>query len=73
MKKNIGNLDKVIRILIAIVIIILNYTKVVSGLWAVITIIFAVILLLTTLFSFCPLYWPFGIKTIGKTDTKTKK
>jgi hypothetical protein len=66
MKKNMGSLDKIIRILLVIAIGVLYYTKVIDGTLALILGAFAVVLLLTSLISFCPLYLPFGINTKRK-------
>ena len=66
MKKNIGSLDKVIRIVIALVILFLYFTQVVSGTLGIILIALSVIFVLTSLISFCPLYLPFGINTCKK-------
>ena len=63
MKKNMGGIDKVIRIVIALVIIILAFTKVISGTLAIVLLILSGIFILTSLISFCPLYLPFGINT----------
>ena len=63
MKKNIGLADKIIRILVAAVIAILFFTNVITGILAIILLIVAGIFILTSLISFCPLYWPFGIFT----------
>jgi hypothetical protein len=63
MKKNMGTTDKVIRIGIAVVIAVLYFTNVISGTWAILLGILALVFLLTSFFSFCPLYFPFGIKT----------
>jgi hypothetical protein len=61
-----GSLDKIIRILLVIAIGVLYYTKVIDGTLALILGAFAVVLLLTSLISFCPLYMPFGINTKRK-------
>ncbi|MEY3501193.1 MAG: hypothetical protein RL308_2866 [Bacteroidota bacterium] len=66
MKKNMGSLDKSIRILLVVAIGVLYYTKVIDGTLALVLGAFAVILLLTSLISFCPLYLPFGINTKRK-------
>jgi hypothetical protein len=66
MKKNMGSLDKVIRIVIALVILFLYFTQVVSGTLGIILIALSVIFVLTSLISFCPLYLPFGINTCKK-------
>lgn len=66
MKKNMGSLDKTIRILLVIAIGVLYYTKVIEGTLALVLGVFAVVMLLTSLISFCPLYLPFGISTKRK-------
>jgi len=67
MKKNMGTIDKVIRVLIAIVIAILFFTKIITGAVGIILLALAIIFVLTSLISFCPLYMPFGINT-GKKE-----
>ncbi len=66
MKKNMGILDKIIRILIAVVVVILYFTAVISGTVAIVLLILSGIFILTSLISRCPLYLPFGISTIKK-------
>jgi hypothetical protein len=66
MKKNMGSTDKVIRILIALIIGVLYYTGIISGTIALVLGVFAVIFVLTSLVSFCPLYLPLGISTCKK-------
>jgi len=66
MKKNMGAIDKVIRILIAVVIAILFFTKVITGILGIILIVLAAVFVITSLISFCPLYLPFGINTGAK-------
>ena len=63
MKKNMGKIDRVIRVSLAIVIAALYFSSLITGLAAVILGIFAVIFLLTSSVSFCPLYVPFKIST----------
>ena len=66
MKKNIGLIDKIIRILLAIVVFILYITGSITGLAAIILGILAIVFILTSLIGFCPLYLPLKISTIGK-------
>ena len=66
MKKNMGTADKVIRILVAVVVLILYFTNVISGTLAVILLILAGILVVTSLLGTCPLYLLFGINTAKK-------
>ena len=63
MKKNLGTVDKVIRILVAVVIGVLFFAKIITGTAGIILLVLAVVLVLTSIISFCPLYWPFGINT----------
>jgi ABC-type antimicrobial peptide transport system permease subunit len=66
MKKNMGYTDKKIRITAAIAIAILYFTGVITGVLGLVLLSFGVIFVLTSLFSFCPLYVPFGISTCKK-------
>lgn len=66
MKKNMGNIDKIVRILLALVVMVLYFTNQISGLTAIIGIILSGIFILTSLIGFCPLYLPFGISTLKK-------
>ncbi len=63
-----GTMDKGIRIVIAIAIALLWYFNVISGTLAYVLIAFAIIFLLTSLISYCPLYSPLGINTCKKKD-----
>ena len=66
MKKNMGLIDKVIRTLVAIVLIALYFTNVISGAVAIILLIFAGVFILTSLLGYCPLYLPLGLNTTKK-------
>jgi len=63
MKKNMSSVDKVVRILAAVVVLVLYFTSVISGTLAIILLILAGILVLTSVIGFCPLYLPFGLST----------
>ncbi len=63
MKRNMGNLDRGIRVLIAIVIAGLFKYDVIEGIFAYILMGLALIFLLTSLMNFCPLYVPLGTNT----------
>lgn len=66
MKKNMGTIDKVIRILIAVVVVVLWLTNILSGTVAIILLALSAIFVVTSLLSFCPLYIPFGLSTKKK-------
>ncbi|NRB58786.1 MAG: DUF2892 domain-containing protein [Winogradskyella sp.] len=63
MKKNLGAIDRVVRILIAAVVATLFFTNIISGVLGTVLLVVAAVLLLTSFISFCPLYAPFGIRT----------
>ena len=63
MKKNMGLLDRIIRVSLVVLIAVLYFTNVISGTWAIILGVVAVVFLLTSLIGVCPLYMPFGIST----------
>jgi len=68
MKKNVGLIDRIIRILIALVVVVLQYTHVISGTLGIVLLIVAGVLVLTSIVSFCPLYFPFGLSTAKKKE-----
>lgn len=63
MTKNMGTVDRVVRIVLALAVALLYFTGVISGTLAVILGIVALILLLTGIVGFCPLYAPFKFST----------
>lgn len=63
MKKNVGLADCIVRTILAIIAIFLNYTMIITGTTGTILVITGIILLLTSLCDFCPLYAWLGINT----------
>ncbi|MDH3252605.1 MAG: DUF2892 domain-containing protein [Ignavibacteria bacterium] len=66
MKKNMGTADRAIRTVAAIVLGLFILNGTITGVLAWILGAFAVIFLLTSFVSFCPLYAPFKITTSKK-------
>jgi len=66
MKKNMGTIDRIIRVLLAIVVAVLYFQGVITGTLAVILGIVAIIFIVTSLIGFCPMYVLLKISTIGK-------
>ncbi len=66
MKKNMGTADRTIRVLAAILIAILYFTDVISGVLAIILGIIALAFLITSFIGSCPVYLPMGISTAKK-------
>jgi hypothetical protein len=63
MKKNMGNTDRIIRIIIAAIIAGLYFTGTITGTLGVVLLVLAGVFVLTSLVSFCPLYALFGMNT----------
>lgn len=63
MKKNMGTIDKLIRLAIAAVIVVLYYLGTISGTLGIVLLVVAGIFVLTSFISFCPLYTIVGIST----------
>ncbi len=58
-----GSVDIIIRIIVALIIIGLYFTNQITGLAAIILLIFAIVFIATSFVGFCPLYLPFGFST----------
>ena len=63
MKKNVGLVDTVVRVILALVIGVLYLTGMAHGTMAIVLGVLAVISLVTGVTGFCPLYVPLGIST----------
>lgn len=63
MKKNMGSLDRGIRIAIAVIFAVLFSTGIVTGVLGTILLIVGGVFIATSVVSFCPLYTLLGINT----------
>ncbi len=63
MKKNMGNADRILRILLSVVFLALYFGGITEGTLGIVLIAFAAIFTLTSLISFCPLYTLVGLST----------
>ena len=63
MKKNMGGADRIVRIILALVVGILYYQKIIDGTLAYVLLALAAVFVVTSFISFCPLYSLFGLKT----------
>jgi hypothetical protein len=66
MKKNMGTIDRIIRVILAVIVAVLYFTGQISGTAAIILGVFALIFVITSAIGFCPLYYPFKLSTIKK-------
>ena len=68
MKKNVGKIDRILRGSAAIIILILYFTNVIQGQAAILLGIAALVLLFTSISSFCPCYLRLNISTSDKKE-----
>ncbi len=73
MKLNMGTLDRIIRIAIAVIIAVLYFMKLISGTVAIVLEVIAVIFILTGFIGWCPIYAALGISTKKKSGEEEKK
>ena len=66
MKANMGSTDKIIRIILALVFIVLFYMNVVTAPMSYVLLALSAVFVLTSLVSFCPMYPLFGMNTRKK-------
>jgi len=69
MPKNMGLIDKLVRIAAAIAVAVLIFTGTLAGTPAIVLGIVAAVFVLTSVVGTCPLYLPFKIDTRGKKKT----
>jgi len=65
MKRNLGNIDRTIRLALALVMGALYLSGTVTGMLGIFLLVVSVIALVTSFMSFCPLYAILGINTCG--------
>jgi len=63
MKRNLSNLDRIIRVVLAVIFAYLYFGGIVIGALGVVLVVLAAVFLLTAIVAFCPLYAPFKIST----------
>lgn len=63
MKKNMGGLDRILRLIIAVAVVALYYFNVIEGTLAYVLMALAGVFVLTSFVSFCPLYALFRVNS----------
>jgi hypothetical protein len=66
MKKNVGTIDKAIRLVVAVLVVVLYFTHVITGVLAVVLLALAAIFVVTSLISLCPIWLALGVSTRKK-------
>jgi hypothetical protein len=70
MKKNMGNVDKSVRVAAALIVVALYFMNVISGVVGAMLLVVAAIFVVTSLVGFCPLYTVLGISTHNDQEDK---
>jgi K+-transporting ATPase A subunit len=66
MKKNMGHIDRIIRLVIAVVFAGLYFSGSITGTFGLVLVALSVVFVATSLVGSCPLYLPLGISTLRK-------
>lgn len=63
MKRNMSNLDRILRVLVAAVFAYLYFAGIVTGVLGIVLLVIGGVFVLTAIVGFCPLYRLFKIST----------
>jgi len=63
MKRNLSNIDRIVRLVIAALFVYLYFGGVVTGALGIVLVVLAAVFALTAVVAFCPLYAPFKFST----------
>ncbi|MBI5840784.1 MAG: DUF2892 domain-containing protein [Chloroflexi bacterium] len=63
MKRNMSNIDRVVRVVLAAVFAYLYFGGIVTGALGIVLVILGAVFILTAVLAFCPLYLPFNLST----------
>jgi len=66
MKKNIATVDRIIRVIIAIVFAVLYFGKIVPATIGLALFVVGIVFVLTSLIGYCPIYGILGMSTLKK-------
>ena len=63
MKRNMSNIDRIVRVLLAALFAYLYFSGIVTGTLGLVLVVLGGVFLLTAIVAFCPLYAPFKFST----------
>jgi hypothetical protein len=63
MIKNMGSLDRILRVGIAVLVAVLYFMEIITGTVAIAMLVVGIVMLATSLIGSCPLYIPFKLNT----------
>ena len=63
MEPNMSAIDRIVRVILALAMIGVNFLGVVPGWLGMILMVLGLVFLTTAIVGYCPLYWIFGLST----------
>lgn len=63
MKKNMGVVDRVYRVVVALLVALFGYLEIIGGIFSTVLIVLAVIFIITSIVGYCPVYSLFKVNT----------
>ena len=72
MSRNVGGMDRGVRVIVGLVLLAIGFFHVVTGTPAILAYVFGLIVLTTAVFAFCPAWVPFGINTSRSKHNQAK-
>lgn len=63
MKRNMSNIDRIVRVVVAALFAYLYFGGIVTGTLGIVLVVLAAVFTLTSIVAFCPLYAPFKFST----------
>lgn len=70
MKPNVGGIDRIARIVVGIVLLIIGLAAPLEMAWRIVALVVAAIALVTATVRFCPANWLLGINTCEREEKK---
>lgn len=66
MKRNMSDIDRIVRVVLAALFAYLYFGGIVTGPFGIVLVVLGAVFLLTAVVAFCPLYLPFNFSTFKK-------
>lgn len=72
MTTNEGSVDRIVRAIVGVALLVVAFAGMVTGAWAWVLGIVGAVLLVTGAVGFCPLYGVLGMRTTPKSESESK-
>lgn len=63
MKTNVGTVDRMIRLVLGVVLVVLYFSETLTGTLGLVLVVLGVVFVITSIVGFCPLYSLVGLNT----------